>query len=306
MACCAAPPESQYVDEEDAVEIDSVVKESYRLNLKYKGTTARNAFVARANTVTRMEDIYDVPLEDAAHILGTGMTGYVCVGTNRETGEKVAVKQIFKEEVIRTKGAEMLSLMVKEFDILGALDHPNIVRLLEVYDEPARVNMVMELCSGGDLLDNWTDGGLLADHTVHDVIRILKEMLSALAYTHAKGVVHRDLKLNNWMLESPERESTIKLIDFGLSHQAEAQLSGGAWGDLEMETAVGTLEYGGLRYAHSTARSHLDNTPSVDTADWIACGICCADSPLCAVLCCAVLSACSCPGDAKRKVPALQ
>jgi len=291
MACCAAPPESQYVDEEDAVEIDSVVKESYRLNLKYKGTTARNAFVARANTVTRMEDIYDVPLEDAAHILGTGMTGYVCVGTNRETGEKVAVKQIFKEEVIRTKGAEMLSLMVKEFDILGALDHPNIVRLLEVYDEPARVNMVMELCSGGDLLDNWTDGGLLADHTVHDVIRILKEMLSALAYTHAKGVVHRDLKLNNWMLESPERESTIKLIDFGLSHQAEAQLSGGAWGDLEMETAVGTLEYGGLRYAHSTARSHLDNTPSVDTADWIACGICCADSPLCAVLCCLLAAA---------------
>ena len=159
-----------------------------------------------------MEDLYAVPLEDEAQILGTGMTGYVCVGTNRETGERVAVKQIFKEEVIRKNGEEMLRLMLKEFDILGALDHPNIVRLLEVYDEPSRVNMVMELCEGGDLLDAWTEGGVLADHSEEDVKRILKQMLSALAYTHAKGVVHRDLKLNNWMLEGPERDSPIKLI----------------------------------------------------------------------------------------------
>ena len=219
-ACCAAPPELSG-DEFDSVEIDPEVSASYQLNLKYRGTTAKNNFVSRANTSIRMEDLYAVPLEDEAQILGTGMTGYVCVGTNRETGERVAVKQIFKEEVIRKNGEEMLRLMLKEFDILGALDHPNIVRLLEVYDEPSRVNMVMELCEGGDLLDAWTEGGVLADHGEEDVKRILKQMLSALAYTHAKGVVHRDLKLNNWMLEGPERDSPIKLIDFGLSYRAE-------------------------------------------------------------------------------------
>ena len=95
--------------------------------------------------------------------------------------------------------------------IMMSLDHPNIIKLYEVYDQSNCYVMVMELCEGGDLFKKVNQG--LIDY--QSTISITKQILSALNYIHSQKIVHRDIKLENILYESNTR--TIKLIDFGIS-----------------------------------------------------------------------------------------
>ena len=98
---------------------------------------------------------------------------------------------------------------------MKTLDHPNIVKLKEVFIETREVHMVMELCSGGDLAKYIKNhSGKLPEL---QVARLLASMISCIVYLHEKGIVHRDLKLENFLFESTAKDAPIKLIDFGLS-----------------------------------------------------------------------------------------
>ena len=99
------------------------------------------------------------------------------------------------------------------------MDHPNVVRLREVFYGKQRIYLIMDECSGGELFD------LLDRQPGHHctegfTARVVLQMLSALRYMHAHGVMHRDLKLENWLLASPD-DPTLQLIDFGLSKVSE-------------------------------------------------------------------------------------
>jgi len=104
----------------------------------------------------------------------------------------------------------------EEIYIMCQLDHPNVIRLEEVYETSSSLYLVMELCVGGDLfqcLDESNSSG----YSEEECARIVKQMLKAVQYIHSKGIIHRDLKLENFLFSSIGTSSELKLIDFGLS-----------------------------------------------------------------------------------------
>lgn len=94
------------------------------------------------------------------------------------------------------------------------LDHPNILRLIDYFEDPKYVYLVLELCSGGELFDR-----IIANkyYNEEDAWMIFRQIISALHYCHSNGVVHRDLKPENFIMISPKDPFTLKIIDFGLS-----------------------------------------------------------------------------------------
>lgn len=104
-----------------------------------------------------------------------------------------------------------------EIDILKNLDHPNILRLYEFYEDPKRFYLVTELCTGGELFDEITDKKLFSEL---DSSKLVSQILGALSYCHSKNIVHRDIKPENVLLDSKNNQ-TIKLIDFGSSEILE-------------------------------------------------------------------------------------
>ena len=96
------------------------------------------------------------------------------------------------------------------------LDHPNIVRIEEVYESTNEIYIVQELCLGGELFDR-LDEQPDYHYTEPQCARLVKQMLSAVRYLHSKGIIHRDLKLENFLFSSQDPDSELKMIDFGLS-----------------------------------------------------------------------------------------
>jgi calcium-dependent protein kinase len=118
-----------------------------------------------------------------------------------------------------------------EIDILKNLDHPNILKLYEVYEDKQNIYLVTEFCSGGELFDEIIAKGRFEEH---EAAFIMKQLFSAIAYCHSKNVCHRDLKPENILLDANDKRS-IKLIDFGTSQ---------VYTDEEkMEVVIGTSYY---------------------------------------------------------------
>ncbi|KAG7344199.1 protein kinase domain containing protein [Nitzschia inconspicua] len=136
-------------------------------------------------------------------------------------------KQLY---VIKTIDKNFLSGMFakelrNEVDILRQLDHPHIVRIYGVYEDPDSIYLVMEYCPGGDLTTRFP-------YSEAQVARIMTQVLSAVVCCHQHKVVHRDLKLENitWATEN-----TVKLLDFGYAQKYRRPR-----GDYTMKMDVGT------------------------------------------------------------------
>ena len=140
--------------------------------------------------------------------LGVGQCGMVRQGTHRTTGTQVAVKTLTKE----TFAEVGLAWPGKELELMKYLNHPNIVQLYDCVMSSDRLFLVMELVSGGELLSYCFDAGPLPEGTARTFFR---DILGAVDYLHRKGIVHRDLKLENCLLDDSQH---VKLIDFGLAN----------------------------------------------------------------------------------------
>jgi serine/threonine protein kinase len=92
----------------------------------------------------------------------------------------------------------------REAEILRLCDHPNIVKLFELSTANNRVSLVLELCTGGTALDRMP----LKEP---DIRRIMRQLVSAVAYLHNKNIVHRDIELANILFEDESLDSDIKL-----------------------------------------------------------------------------------------------
>ena len=101
-----------------------------------------------------------------------------------------------------------------EIDILKNLDHPNILRLYEVFEDKKYIYLVTELCYGGELFDEILKRKTF---TEKDAAVVIKQVLSAIAYCHDKNVAHRDLKPENILLNTKSNTEIVKIIDFGTS-----------------------------------------------------------------------------------------
>eukprot|EP00439_Symbiodinium_sp_Y106_P079257 s723_g17.t4 len=182
----------------------------------------RLARLVRSTSATAFSMKYDVK----STVLGTGMSGGVVVGTNKETGVEVAIKKL------PLNSSMNLEHIKSEIQHQLTLDHPNICRLLEVYEEPDRLLMVMEKLDGPDLFDSLSKK---SRYTEKDAREVVKQILSAVAYCHRNGVCHRDLKLENFCMEDKSEHARIKMIDFGLSSSFDDSLP--------MTDSCGTLYY---------------------------------------------------------------
>ena len=101
-----------------------------------------------------------------------------------------------------------------EVDILRSLDHPNILKLFEFYEDGRNYHLVTEMCTGGELFDRIIEKGHFNENIA---ALVMHQVLSAVNYCHANKIVHRDLKPENLLLESNDMNAPIKVIDFGTS-----------------------------------------------------------------------------------------
>lgn len=116
-------------------------------------------------------------------ILGSGVSGVVRLVTHRKTGVKYAVKCL---DIGLIDSAEGLRQVRNEIFILCQLDHPNVVRIEEVYESVTEIYIVQELCVGGDLFDR-LDEQPSFHYTEPQCARLVKQMLSSVRYLHSKG-----------------------------------------------------------------------------------------------------------------------
>ena len=94
------------------------------------------------------------------------------------------------------------------------MSHPNIVQLINFYDEPKQYLIVMEYLEGGELFDRIVKKSFYNEKEARDLAFI---MLSAVKYMHDLNVVHRDLKPENLLLKSVSDDADVKIADFGFA-----------------------------------------------------------------------------------------
>ena len=117
--------------------------------------------------------------------------------------------------------------MQSEIDILSQIDHPNIVKLFEIFDEKEHLDLVMELMTGGELFDRIVEKEHYSEKEAADTIR---PICDAIKYCHALDIIHRDLKPENLLYGSKEETSIIKISDFGLARFLQGELATTACG----------------------------------------------------------------------------
>jgi len=132
-----------------------------------------------------------------------------------------------------------------EAEILRQLDHPNIIKLYEIFEDKKYYYIIMEFLTGGELFEKITDEDFYGDFTEKDAANIMQQVFRGINYCHSNNVVHRDLKPENLLLESNvtseslggKKSMKIKIIDFGTSQQFEVG------GKSKMEERYGTPYY---------------------------------------------------------------
>ena len=159
-----------------------------------------------ATGYTNLLEIYDVKNK-----LGSGKFGLVKLGIHKKTGQKVAIKIMKKS----TMDSSDLELVRTEIEILKICQHPNIIRLYNVFENADYLYIIMEYCYGGDLFSYLENRHFRL--TEKRASTIIHQMSTAVYYMHSFGVVHRDLKPENVLMTSTEEDSDIRILDFGLS-----------------------------------------------------------------------------------------
>ncbi|MFH4980600.1 hypothetical protein AB6A40_007309 [Gnathostoma spinigerum] len=141
--------------------------------------------------------------------LGSGTYGKVSLAYDQKTEREVAVKLI-KKSAIESK--QDLIRIRREIRIMSALKHPNIIQIYEVFENKDKIILVMEYASGGELYDYVSMYGSLPEAEAR---RVFRQIVSAVLYCHKHQVAHRDLKLENILLDA---NNNAKIADFGLSN----------------------------------------------------------------------------------------
>jgi len=162
--------------------------------------------VVRANVhgTDRVHNLYEIDKNK----LGEGTYGSVCKVIHKVTRQVRAMKTISKATT------PDLVRLNQEIDIMTQMDHPNIVRMYETYQDTKNVYIIMELLTGGELFDRITEMGCF---TEDDARNLMKQIAGAIFYCHNASIMHRDLKPENFIMQNKKPDSPLKVIDFGLA-----------------------------------------------------------------------------------------
>nr|AZL94174.1 calcium-dependent protein kinase [Cardiosporidium cionae] len=98
------------------------------------------------------------------------------------------------------------------------IDHPNIIKLFEVYEDSENLYLVMDICTGGELFDRIIKSSFFSERYA---CGLMKQVFSATSYCHAHNIIHRDLKPENLLYADPSPLSPLKVIDWGFAAKCE-------------------------------------------------------------------------------------
>ena len=172
-------------------------------------------------------DNYDVLKQ-----LGKGGYGKVYEVMNKKTKEIRACKHLSKLSI------KNLEKFEREIEILRKADHPNIIKLYEIFESKRSFYLIMEECRGGEVFDRIIEHIQNKEmYSEKNAAIILRQMMSAVEYCHNNGIAHRDLKPENllYLNQGSEDNNSIKVIDFGLSQVISP--------NKKLKTKVGTAYY---------------------------------------------------------------
>ncbi len=189
------------------------------MNGLVKDMAATESFVRREP----VENFYTLGKE-----IGRGGFSVVVEAVKKGTNEKVAVKRIRKDQV----EGDDIKLLLREVQIMRNLNHPNILKLHEVFENDEEFSLVMELVTGKELFDKIVEKGQYGEREAANIVR---QIVSAVEYLHANGIAHRDLKPENLLSSVDEKGNEfIKIADFGFSKN---------FGEDKLKTSCGSPGY---------------------------------------------------------------
>ncbi|KAI5796626.1 hypothetical protein EDC01DRAFT_49202 [Geopyxis carbonaria] len=163
--------------------------------------------------------------------IGKGAFATVSKAYERRTGDVVAVKIIAKRTFATQIGPEK-SGVKKEVDILEKLQHPNIVKYINYYEDNTHIYVVMEYIAHGDLNTYLNENITMPEHITKEVVH---QVLRGIEYIHAMGISHRDLKPDN-ILIAERTPIQVKISDFGLAKMVQNE-------ETFLKTFCGTMLY---------------------------------------------------------------
>ncbi|KAK7306523.1 hypothetical protein VNO77_44470 [Canavalia gladiata] len=167
---------------------------------------------------------------EVGRLLGQGNFGKVYHARNLKTGQSVAIKVLNKEMLMRVGMKEHIK---REISVMRLVRHPNIVQLYEVMASKTKIYLAMELVKAGELFHKVSQGRLKEDMAR----KYFHQLIDAVGYCHSQGVYHRDLKLENLLLDE---NGDLKITDFGLSALVKSRKNDD---DYLLHTTCGTPAY---------------------------------------------------------------
>jgi len=190
-----------------------------------------------------ISEIYEIDDEEA---LGEGSFGKVSKATHKALACDRAIKAVAKKKVERSE-------LESEIAIMKLMDHPNVVKLYEVFEDYVHIYLVMEICSGGELLERIVEEDCFSERQAAGV---MQQVMGGLHYMHRRCICHRDIKAENFLLCVPGKrwcpveKCIIKIIDFGVAKRfASGQ---------KMYTSVGTPFYVAPQVLHGEYTESCD------------------------------------------------
>mmetsp|Transcript_18110 Transcript_18110/g.51079 ORF Transcript_18110/g.51079 Transcript_18110/m.51079 type:complete len:282 (-) Transcript_18110:14-859(-) len=164
--------------------------------------------------------------------IGSGCDSAVYKAHHETSSEEAAIKVVDIRELAKKEGKPLSKIrerVTREVKILHALDHPYIVKLYDFYEKDGILAIVMEFVSRGELLSYIGPKG----GPENEVRNVFKQLLEAVQYCHDHNVIHRDLKLENLLVD---KNYNLKVMDFGFANFSATKT-------MRMKTLCGTLMY---------------------------------------------------------------
>ena len=210
MGSACGKSNSKPTQKMNSFEVELKTKKEFQQSWEKKKNRSQTDVVSIWGLSIAMQDIYKVYHFDKKEI-GSGHYGVVRKAALKLYPDQVyAVKSVKKEKL---KGD--IDLFKNELELLRFSDHPNIIQFYEIYQDNKYFHFVMEMCEGGDITTRLEKNN--SPFSEETSKRIIFQILLAVNHLHSCNIVHRDIKLDNFLFKSHDINSEVKLTDFGLS-----------------------------------------------------------------------------------------
>ncbi|KAL0867199.1 hypothetical protein Bca101_046317 [Brassica carinata] len=146
--------------------------------------------------------------------IGSGSFSVVWEGRHLLDGTVVAIKEIAMARLSK----KLQDSLMSEIFILRKINHPNIIRFIDMIEAPGKINVVLEYCRGGDLSMFIQRHGKIPDATAK---HFMKQLAAGLQVLRDNNIIHRDLKPQNLLLSTDDNDAALKIADFGFARSLQ-------------------------------------------------------------------------------------